>query len=1434
MLIKNEIEKVFLLAKYHVKGNQIEKDTWINGYYPPLDNFFFLIKKPKITIKNGKFVSLGDRVSLHYTDDKGVLCDLDSSLQRTKVTTGFKGIKTNYKMLSINYDDIKNIYFAAELNSEADSKPVLEHFNNLLKEIFDDNEHLALSGSSKPIKAIYENNESVPEDKRSKNNLIFKGPYEKGESSKFQEEYNNWFAETISGKGKVRAIVIPRMRAVLCVGSNLLLKSSLASVIKKDGTSLGKSSQNIFNEVDGFEYDKRERDFHNSIIDTIESKTLNKPITKSSSKSELAAPKILVADVRISPFEIDSGDSVINVNFDEVDKLTLKRDHNLHPELQAKGMYNYATYIDFSHRTLEGDFAIVNCDPVTLESSILSSHHEIFARKRELLNLSIAQANLSNGNLVMAMQRTFESMGHKDFNVSDYVTKNLALLTELSIMKGHIGGLYGGLTTSSKLSGILSVSYIAKKTLQGNIDEKYFDAGITAIAAGSVYSKVKSAFDKMNQAASMAEKADTTGFLKHYLADARGQSFIQKFTNNISSWTPQDQLGFMECFEKGSLIKKSGLSKEFINKAAKGMKLVESINSVLTVLRLADMLRSWVKHNKNIDALITELSNKIDTLEDEFVKVGISKDTDKKELLRSLTSSRDRDIQLDQLHHFLRQAQLKKDKNTNSTIYTSIGLACAGLSAIFPPAAIGFTAIDLITDISIWSWSSIVNTYNYCIYAEEANLVKEFNDYTNTLSYGDKVTFEKLKECLKDDREMNQPLTQFYYRRHVISGFLHILLRASTKSITRSPASGKTEFVEGKMEKIQAKLDEYKVEDYLNYYIYEKGEDDVVLIPDCDNLGERWVSLIQWNKTHDKDYSKNYDPKRPLGKLSHSDTFVQKSNKFSNVGIHKVETKTHKMSAVIDELELFQLPLEEEDIELRTLYVYDRDSMNFNIDIPTLDKSKWLTWEKFIRKYGSPTPLDPVRVFIALKESKNIKGEDYLIKGLYRYNLQLINLSNFPDCDGPLYKGILKTLEEGDLLNDEKDFKGRLGAIVNLDYFFGNKNIYGLRPFSSSSNLRKLYGEELEYKINLNIKISGQKSVSSDIEVIEIERHGEKICAIHDSNTNVINYKFDSPKDKNDKPLVNINGLFNEAFLRNPLFDKSRQNLELLSNCTSLVFAKIGSGSAKDSCFYGSVKLNKNLKKLPMPLIHSKPEIIRSTWDFPEVPGDLLDQPITLYFVYYGKLNKEDYDNAKLRYDSIPINFDYGTEEAKASINFSTSLHYVGEMKNFKISSHKDKERQEDIKLINEVLPDANVWGDSDSKSGDCYIGKISLSFKDLKMNRFNHIRPVFDSFDDAMKKNMFHLSIKNIRTPGISTKPRDEVKLCHVKFSNLSQWINSDLLPGSDKNFVLSSAEADEYVKKVTDMNFLPGGDSFEEASKQIVKEGQMTKAIDNWLQGK
>jgi hypothetical protein len=72
---------------------------------------------------------------------------------------------------------------------------------------------------------------------------------------------------------------------------------------------------------------------------------------------------------------------------------------------------------------------------------------------------------------------------------------------------------------------------------------------------------------------------------------------------------------------------------------------------------------------------------------------------------------------------------------------------------------------------------------------------------------------------------------------------------------------------------------------------------------------------------------------------------------------------------------------------------------------------------------------------------------------IYPISLQLIRTDMIPDISGPVYKDIVKKLDTS-LLEEEAEWKGRLGCVIYPFYQLGHETIPGIKPMATKIALR--------------------------------------------------------------------------------------------------------------------------------------------------------------------------------------------------------------------------------------------------------------------------------------------------------------------------------------------------------------------------------------------
>ncbi|MCP4274640.1 MAG: OmpA family protein, partial [Gammaproteobacteria bacterium] len=95
-------------------------------------------------------------------------------------------------------------------------------------------------------------------------------------------------------------------------------------------------------------------------------------------------------------------------------------------------------------------------------------------------------------------------------------------------------------------------------------------------------------------------------------------------------------------------------------------------------------------------------------------------------------------------------------------------------------------------------------------------------------------------------------------------------------------------------------------------------------------------------------------------------------------------------------------------------------------------------------------------------------------RAIYPFKVRLNRVEGF-DTAGPEYNGIMKVLEKEELLDDEQQYAGRIGAIIYPYYQFGPNTILGIRPLDNWNQI-SLDSEGFLYQIqrySFNMVLAG-------------------------------------------------------------------------------------------------------------------------------------------------------------------------------------------------------------------------------------------------------------------------------------------------------------------------------------------------------------------------
>ncbi len=351
-----------------------------------------------------------------------------------------------------------------------------------------------------------------------------------------------------------------------------------------------------------------------------------------------------------------------------------------------------------------------------------------------------------------------------------------------------------------------------------------------------------------------------------------------------------------------------------------------------------------------------------------------------------------------------------------------------------------------------------------------------------------------------NDRGRHNLELQHRIRAEVLYSLVRLLLRASLDRQCRNSDNSLN------LEKYKHKLrDDYRLQDFIRLFVLQDGWETALrpLIPV--RLDTFWLSALgmhgHYGNVEDLEQSLGFGGGKPVEvDLDYPNSmylFGMAGKMYDRLCKENVIASFQKplpihcmTSPDIDRFtEAFELTYDAvQNRHIVFSRVYYRKS-----DFDTRTDPDNLGWRP-VKRDTRLTPSDHIRVIVVFKEN--------LPKKLYPISLQINRIGPHTAIGGPLYKDFIKVLDEKELLKSEMGLKdrqgrpikaGRLGCVLFPFYHYGNLLLAGIKPFGEKKESYRIrqYGK-IDIEIAFHIKAAG----SDDFEAIEINSEGQESCLL--------------------------------------------------------------------------------------------------------------------------------------------------------------------------------------------------------------------------------------------------------------------------------------------------------------------------------------------------
>ncbi|VAX01639.1 hypothetical protein MNBD_GAMMA22-2048 [hydrothermal vent metagenome] len=1089
--------------------------------------------------------------------------------------------------------------------------------------------------------------------------------------------------------------------------------------------------------------------------------------------------------------------------------------------VQSEGTYTLYEPIRFNIKNLAGTFDIINCDPITMEDALLLQFPTMLGHviqklklensdefiKQNSKNLNTPSVTVSNAGLKQfgnGMKIAYDKtkMGINMINASSTVEWRKIILSIWS-------GLNAGEDDSLKLaSDAIKVAYGSFDTFQ---DVKgFFEAVDIFTPSGK---------EALNALQPLKEILKSEVNLKNILLLDNGPKWekvaatylktLKKFNNSKNKGSLKDlhyildlqdikTKADLELFLKIYPEQTSNLEK-IAGKSASA-KIGKGIAYLDLAISIGEFAYSTVK-TFDAKANLEQIIDKNTELYVDYDKVVAGK------------PGRAALVNLEKYRSTTVAKQLGYDQAVMDAAMKFFDVAVGAVALTPTPAALGAQFILLVQgvyqlgkDVATLLDETVMNSYiaelfgelklweqlvngaraNQALMPTDDQLEKEMKDSKKTV----KIDFKRYGK----DKTLNIGVGPHYFhsqyriRAEALYGLMNILIQIGYHSEKENSVD------------FDANYKLYEVENYVKNFILQDGwlfdenfksgiSMDVwwfnMLQPKIDNLIPQakavtyMVNLLeQGAQSFDDDFE--WIANRPVALFQ------------DHYPIHKYSSGSLKeLAQVFNPIDL--IGNTEDWIDKDETFVYHRPK----------DSTSDSDWE-LVNIFGDSniselpilSPYDQIRVLVVLKKNRTIDGKTQeLPKGIYPIHLELIR-TNGITVKGPKFSAIVGSLTDSDLINSkEKRFKGRQGYVFKPFFYFGKKNISGIKPFivnSISGEIFKSVNENWKKPIfNPWIKVS---YIAANV-IYNRLRDDVDLSDLKNMHYGFNVYLGKTAKDKMKIKLGSTSGINVLDTIPISIDEKVKEQNNLITK----EFLESHSQNFKLPKFFNDssiATLYVKIGKRPMVILDAKQDLFEITdynWEKPE--------PVSIFLVAFSDdVNRDNYKG--LDDSNFPVSTELHANATHGKINLNTSmismysfkkgplysstLHYFGEFtsddkkftrfknefdaKNLERSTFPNGDYQEFMELFERKENQERFYNEVRQKEfwlNDNYplfVSKISLAYKTPDGKECYGFRPLGEKV--VPEGGYYEYTLRNTRTAGLSGLSVDDVE---AKIANVN-----------------------------------------------------------------
>ncbi len=409
-----------------------------------------------------------------------------------------------------------------------------------------------------------------------------------------------------------------------------------------------------------------------------------------------------------------------------------------------------------------------------------------------------------------------------------------------------------------------------------------------------------------------------------------------------------------------------------------------------------------------------------------------------------------------------------KAKAASKAFDAAIGVLClipgvnfgAGVIALVKGTA--ELAESAITNATDWADQLILHNY----FASLKNDLKITGDISKNSFANQELFFD-----IPEDGGINDIAIQFRVRSEALYGLLGLLARASVTS------KDKDSYLK--------KLEKYKVKEYMELFIFN---DDWVIPIDSFipvSMDTFWLYLFDGSKKANysyKEFQSNFGHYNSvpsvLSLISGSmyimgktiDNLADNTAKANFHNFFPIQTRdADTFNEFASAFRLSYPEIDQECIEYTCIYKRSRNSTKKDEWVPVNSKNT-----SVVEKLDVLSPFDQIRILIVLKEN--------ITHAIYPASLQIFRVDKLIKVVGPEYRDNIRVLDPF-LLDNEKQWQGRIGCVFHPFYQFATSTIPGIKPLAPPT-FANLVGIETYYRhgglfnmrYGFEVKVGGEKS----------------------------------------------------------------------------------------------------------------------------------------------------------------------------------------------------------------------------------------------------------------------------------------------------------------------------------------------------------------------